>query len=90
MSRILRVGGGYSRKCSQCEFNIKECQRVKEELKSVKDEIDVLIEKKEHLEDQIKMMIEDKAIEDLNIFSKLEQITNMVERSVLTKVNGDV
>lgn len=74
MSTILRVGGGYSRKCSQCEFYIKE-------LKKVKGELDIVLHEKEELEDRIKLMIEEKAVEELNIFSKLEQITNMVEKS---------
>ena len=80
MSTILRVGVGYSRKCSQCEFYMRELKRVKEEL-------DIVLQQKEDLEDKIRSMIEDKAVEDLNIFSKLDQITNMVERSGFCKVN---
>ena len=80
MTTILRVGGGYSRKCSQCEFYMRE-------LKKVKEELEVAIQQKEELEDKIRYMIEDKAVEELNIFSKLDQITNMVERSGFGKVN---
>lgn len=79
--KIIRVGGGYSRKCSHCEFSLKEVQRHKEELATLKSILDTLTEKNLELEEKIALMIEEKAIEELNVMSKLEQITNLVEKN---------
>jgi uncharacterized coiled-coil DUF342 family protein len=74
MSKLLRVGGGYSNKCSNCDFSSKE-------IKKYREEIITLMQKNDELQEKIDMMIEEKAVEDLNVFSKLEQLTNMVEKS---------
>jgi uncharacterized protein YlxW (UPF0749 family) len=93
MSTILRrVGGGYSKKCSQCEFSARQAQeaarqaqeasgevlRHKEELSTLRNELDKITEKNVELERKITMMIDEKATEELNVMSKLEQITNLL------------
>jgi hypothetical protein len=69
---MLRVGGGYSNRCSNCEFSVKELQRCKEQLE---------VEKKRNaeLEEKITIMIEEKALEDLNVMNKLDQVMNLVK-----------
>jgi hypothetical protein len=114
-AKPFRVGGGYSKKCSQCEFSMKENARLalkvqeltpkaqelalkaqelalkaqeasqyKEELSTLRNELDKVIEKNVELEERIKMMIEEKAVEELNVMSKLEHITNLVGGLVTT------
>jgi hypothetical protein len=79
-NKLLRVGGGYTNKCTRCEFNIKEIERCKQEIHTLKDEINTLRQIKLDLEEKITIMIEDKAIEDLDVFSKLEQLNNLINK----------
>jgi hypothetical protein len=69
---MLRVGGGYSNRCSNCEFSVKELQRCKDQLE---------VEKKRNaeLEEKIAVMIEEKALEDMNVMNKLDQVMNLVK-----------
>ena len=69
---MLRVGGGYSNRCSNCEFSVKELQKIKEQLE---------IERKKNVElqEKITMMIEEKALEEINVMNKLDQVMNLVK-----------
>ena len=78
--KLLRVGGGYTNKCTRCEFSNKEIEKYRQELNSLREELNILKEKKLELEEKITIMIEDKAIEDLDVFSKLEQLTNLINK----------
>jgi hypothetical protein len=69
---MLRVGGGYSNKCQNCEFSTKELQKCKEQLEAEK-------KKNAELEERITVMIEERALEELNVMSKLDQVMNLVK-----------
>lgn len=69
---MLRVGGGYSNRCSNCEFSIKELQKCKEELENER-------KKNVELQEKITMMIEEKALEEINVMNKLDQVMNLVK-----------
>jgi hypothetical protein len=69
---MLRVGGGYSNRCSNCEYIAKELQKYKEQLEVEK-------KKTNELEERITVMIEEKALEELNVMNKLDQVMNLVK-----------
>jgi hypothetical protein len=69
---MLRVGGGYSNRCGNCEFSAKELQKCKEQLEAEK-------KKTSELEERINVMIEERALEDLNVMNKLDQVMNLVK-----------
>jgi cell division protein FtsB len=82
---MLRVGGGYANQtrspssqkallntCSNCEFSRKELEKCKEQLEDER-------KKNIDLEDKITVMIEEQALEDLNVMNKLDQVMNLVK-----------
>jgi hypothetical protein len=69
---MLRVGGGYSNRCANCEFCAKELQKCREQLEAEK-------KKTIELEERINVMIEERALEDLNVMNKLDQVMNLVK-----------
>jgi hypothetical protein len=69
---MLRVGGGYSNKCSNCEFSVKELQKCR-------DQLEIERKKNVELEEKITMMIEEKALEEINVMNKLDQVMNLVK-----------
>ena len=85
---MLRVGGGYAtkstsdtqsaceksrvNKCSNCEFSSKELERCKQQLQDEK-------KKNVDLQERITVMIEEQALEELNVMNKLDQVMNLVK-----------
>ena len=69
---MLRVGGGYSNRCSNCEC-------VQRELQTVKITLEEERRKNLELQEKIEIMIEEKALEELNVMNKLDQVMNLVK-----------
>jgi len=59
-------------KCSNCEFSTKELQKCKEQLEEER-------KKNMDLEEKITVMIEEQALEELNVMNKLDQVMNLVK-----------
>jgi glutamine synthetase type III len=83
---MLRVGGGYAKfstkfrsstnsvssECCNCELIAEELQRCKDQLEEEK-------KKNIDLQDKITVMIEEQALEELNVMNKLDQVMNLVK-----------
>lgn len=89
---MLRVGGGYvkfstlsknstkslsetkssSNECCNCELIAEELERCKEQLQDER-------KKNIDLEEKITVMIEEQALEELNVMNKLDQVMNLVK-----------
>jgi len=83
----VRTGGGYvCKKCKTYQIQMENMKKDYEELKNyaVQCEDDI-----HELREKIERMVEEKATEDLNVMSRLEELTN-IANSFMKKSTPEV